>query len=188
MIETRRQLLATMGLGVATLALPRGARAQKKYDPGASDSEIKIGNTMPYSGPLSSAGSVFGGCSTAFFKMINAEGGINGHRINFISYDDAYSPPKTVEQTRKLVESDRVLFIFAGAGTPTQSAVLKYMNKKKYRSYSSFRVPTSLPTLSISRGRCRSLQTTRALAGSTPATSSPIILEPRSACFIRTTI
>ena len=131
MNQTRRQLLTTMGLGGAALALPRGARAQKKYDPGASDTEIKIGNTMPYSSPLSSAGTVFGGCLTAFFKMINAEGGINGRRINFISYDDAYSPPKTVEQTRKLVESDRVLFIFCGAGTPTQSAVLKYMNEKK---------------------------------------------------------
>jgi branched-chain amino acid transport system substrate-binding protein len=120
-----------MGLGGAALALPRAARAQKKYDPGASDTEIKIGNTVPYSGPGSSFGTVFGGCSTAFFNMINAEGGINGRRISYISYDDAYSPPKTVEQTRKLVENDRVLFIFFGAGTPTQSAVLKYMNEKK---------------------------------------------------------
>src|SRR5215472_7459769 len=131
MNQTRRQLLTKMGLGGAALVLPRSARAQKRYDPGASDTEIKIGNTVPYSGPGSSFGTVFGGCSSAFFKMINAEGGINGRRINYISYDDAYSPPKTVEQTRKLVESDRVLFIFFGAGTPTQSAVLKYMNEKK---------------------------------------------------------
>jgi ABC-type branched-subunit amino acid transport system substrate-binding protein len=107
MNQTRRRLLATMGLGGAALALPQGARAQKKYAPGASDTEIKIGNTTSYSGPLSSAGTVLGGCLTAFFKMVNAEGGINGRRINFISYDDAYSPPKTVEQTRKLVERGR---------------------------------------------------------------------------------
>jgi ABC-type branched-subunit amino acid transport system substrate-binding protein len=131
MIETRRRLLATMGLGGAALVLPQGARAQKKYDPGASDSEIKIGNTTAYSGPGSSFGTAFGGCLTAFFKMINAAGGINGRRINLISYDDAYSPPKTVEQTRKLVESDHVLFVFFGVGTPTQSAVLKYMNEEK---------------------------------------------------------
>jgi branched-chain amino acid transport system substrate-binding protein len=129
MNQTRRQLLTTMG--GAALVLPRGARAQKKYDPGASDTEIRIGNTTAYSGPDSPGGTVFGRCFTAFFKMINAEGGINGRRINFISYDDAYSPPKTVEQTRKLVESDRVLFIFSGTGTPTQSAVLNYMNENK---------------------------------------------------------
>jgi branched-chain amino acid transport system substrate-binding protein len=131
MNQTRRQLLETMGFGGATLLLPRAARAQKKYDPGASDTEIKIGNTTAYSGPLSSLGTVFGGCQTAFFKMINAEGGVNGRRIRFISYDDAYSPPKTVEQTRRLVESDRVLCIFFGLGTPTQNAVLKYINEKK---------------------------------------------------------
>ena len=130
MDQTRRRLLATMGLGGAALALPRVARAQKKYDPGATDTEIKIGSTKPYTGPLASLGTS-GRCQTAFFNMINAEGGINGRKITFISYDDAYSPPKTVEQTRKLVESDRVLFIFNGIGTPTNTAIHKYMNQMK---------------------------------------------------------
>jgi branched-chain amino acid transport system substrate-binding protein len=130
MNQTRRQLLATIGLGGAALVLPRGARAQKKYDPGASDAEIKIGHTCPYSGPLASDGT-YGRCHAAFFRMINAEGGINGRKIKFVSYDDAYSPAKTVEQTRKLVEDELVLLIFNGAGTPTQSAVQKYMNEKK---------------------------------------------------------
>jgi branched-chain amino acid transport system substrate-binding protein len=104
--------------------------AQKKYDTGASDTEIKIGNIMPYSGPASAYG-VIGKTEEAYFKKINAEGGINGRKINFISYDDAYSPPKTVEQARKLVESDEVLLIFNSLGTPPNSAIQKYMNSKK---------------------------------------------------------
>jgi ABC-type branched-subunit amino acid transport system substrate-binding protein len=130
MNQARRRLLTTMGLGGASLLLPRAAGGQKKYDPGASDTEINIGNTMPYSGPLASIGTE-GRCEAAFFRMVNSQGGINGRKINYISYDDGYSPPKTVEQTRKLVESDRVLLIFHGAGTPTQNAVRKYMNEKK---------------------------------------------------------
>jgi branched-chain amino acid transport system substrate-binding protein len=106
------------------------AFAQKKYDPGASETEIKIGNIMPYSGPASSYG-VIGKTEEAYFNKINAEGGINGRKINFISYDDGYSPPKTVEQARKLVESDEVLFIFNSLGTPPNSAIQKYMNSKK---------------------------------------------------------
>ncbi len=106
------------------------AFAQKKYDTGASDTEIKIGNIMPYSGPASAYG-VIGKTEAAYFKMINDQGGINGRKINFISYDDAYSPPKTVEQARKLVESDEVLFIFNSLGTPPNSAIHKYMNAKK---------------------------------------------------------
>ena len=106
------------------------ANAQKKYDPGASDTEIKIGNIMPYSGPASSYG-VIGKTEAAYFNMINAEGGINGRKINFISYDDAYSPPKAIEQARKLVESDEVLLIFQSLGTPSNSAIQKYMNAKK---------------------------------------------------------
>ena len=94
------------------------------------DTEIKIGNIMPYSGPASSAG-VMGKTEAAYFNKINAEGGINGRRINFISYDDAYSSPKTVEQARKLVESDGVLLIFNSLGTPTNTAIHKYMNDKK---------------------------------------------------------
>jgi branched-chain amino acid transport system substrate-binding protein len=107
-----------------------GALAQKKYDVGATDTEIKIGNIMPYSGPASAYG-VIGKTEAAYFKMINDAGGINGRKINFISYDDAYSPPKTVEQARKLVESDEVLFIFNSLGTPSNSAIHKYMNSKK---------------------------------------------------------
>src|SRR5438045_4971352 len=106
------------------------AAAQKKYDPGVSDTEIKLGNIMPYSGPLS-AYALIGRTQDAFFKRLNAEGGINGRKINFISYDDAFSPAKTVEQARKLVESDEVLLIFQSLGTPTNNAIQKYMNEKK---------------------------------------------------------
>ncbi len=116
-------------LAVAALS-SSGALAQKKYDVGATDTEIKIGNIMPYSGPASAYG-VIGKTEDAYFKKINAEGGINGRKINFISYDDGYSPPKTVEQARKLVESDEVLFIFNSLGTPPNSAIQKYMNMKK---------------------------------------------------------
>jgi branched-chain amino acid transport system substrate-binding protein len=111
-------------------ATSTGASAQKKYDVGATDTEIKIGNIMPYSGPASAYG-VIGKTEQAYFNKINAEGGINGRKINFVSYDDGYSPPKTVEQARKLVESDEVLFIFNSLGTPPNSAIQKYMNQKK---------------------------------------------------------
>ncbi len=106
------------------------AFAQKAYGPGATDTEIKIGNIMPYSGPASAYG-VIGKAEAAFFRMINDKGGINGRRINFISYDDSYSPPKAVEQARKLVESDNVLLIFNPLGTPSNSAIQKYMNDQK---------------------------------------------------------
>jgi branched-chain amino acid transport system substrate-binding protein len=108
----------------------QGALAQKKYDTGASDTEIKIGNVEAYSGPASAYG-VIGKTEEAYFKMINDAGGINGRKINWISYDDGYSPPKTVEQTRKLIESDEVFLIFNALGTPTQNAVQKYQNAKK---------------------------------------------------------
>ncbi|MGB3487232.1 MAG: ABC transporter substrate-binding protein [Xanthobacteraceae bacterium] len=118
-------------ISAAALLLSAGsALAQKKYDTGASDTEIKIGNIEAYSGPASAYG-IIGKTEEAYFKMINDQGGIKGRKINFITYDDGYSPPKTVEQTRKLVESDEVLFIFNPLGTPTQSAVHKYMNAKK---------------------------------------------------------
>jgi ABC-type branched-subunit amino acid transport system substrate-binding protein len=104
--------------------------AQKKYDTGATDTEIKIGNIMPYSGPASAYG-VIGRTEAAYFKKINDAGGINGRKINFISYDDGYSPPKAVEQARKLVESDEVLLVFNSLGTPSNSAIQKYMNAKK---------------------------------------------------------
>jgi branched-chain amino acid transport system substrate-binding protein len=123
--------LGAFSAALALLAVTSSASlAQKKYDIGATDSEIKIGNIMPYSGPASAYG-VIGQTEAAYFKKINAEGGINGRKINFISYDDGYSPPKTVEQARKLVESDEVLFIFNPLGTPPNSAIQKYMNSKK---------------------------------------------------------
>lgn len=106
------------------------ALAQKKYDPGATDTEIKIGNTLAYSGP-GSAYSVIARTQAAYFKKINDEGGINGRKINYISYDDATSPPKTLEQTRKLVESDEVLLMFNPLGTPNNAATQKYLNLKK---------------------------------------------------------
>jgi ABC-type branched-subunit amino acid transport system substrate-binding protein len=123
----RRMLSASVALAIVG-STP--AMAQKKYDVGATDTEIKIGNIMPYSGPLSAYG-VIGETEAAYMKMINDQGGINGRKINFISYDDTYSPPKTVEQARRLVESDEVLLIFHALGTPTNSAIHKYMNIKK---------------------------------------------------------
>src|SRR6266852_1270836 len=118
---------AALLAGAALAAAP--AAAQKKYDTGATDTEIKIGNTNPYSGPASAYG-VIGKTITAYLNKINAEGGINGRKINFISYDDGYSPPKTVEQVSKLVESDQVLFLFNTLGTPTNTAIHKYVNQK----------------------------------------------------------
>ena len=123
--------LATLSAAIAVIAATgTGAIAQKKYDTGATDTEIKIGNIMPYSGPASAYG-VIGKTQAAYFNKINAEGGINGRKINFVSYDDGYSPPKAVEQARKLVESDEVLLIFNSLGTPSNSAIQKYMNEKK---------------------------------------------------------
>jgi branched-chain amino acid transport system substrate-binding protein len=126
----RDRLQALSATIILLAATSTGAIAQKKYDTGATDTEIKIGNIMPYSGPASAYG-VIGKTEAAYFKKINAEGGINGRKIKFISYDDAYSPPKAVEQARKLVESDEVLFIFNPLGTPSNSAIQKYMNEKK---------------------------------------------------------
>ena len=123
--------LAVFGAALALVATSGSAAlAQKKYDTGASDTEIKIGNIMPYSGPASAYG-IIGRTEAAYFKKINDAGGINGRKINFISYDDAYSPPKAVEQARKLVESDEVLLVFNSLGTPSNSAIQKYMNSKK---------------------------------------------------------
>jgi branched-chain amino acid transport system substrate-binding protein len=114
-----------------TMLLPLSpAEAQKSYDVGANDAEIRIGNIMPYSGPASAFG-VIGKTEAAYFDKINSEGGINGRKIKFISYDDAYSPPKAVEQVRKLVEQDEVLLIFNPLGTPSNSAIQKYLNQSK---------------------------------------------------------
>ena len=121
-------LLSATTLAVALSA--SSAYAQKKYDTGATDTEIKIGQTVPFSGPASAYSSI-GKAQAAYFKMINEQGGINGRKINLIQYDDAYSPPKAVEQVRKLVESDEVLLTFQIVGTPSNAAVQKYLNAKK---------------------------------------------------------
>jgi branched-chain amino acid transport system substrate-binding protein len=128
-VATSRLAIASAAF-IVLAASSSGALAQKKYDIGATDTEIKIGNIMPYSGPASAYG-VIGKTEEAYFRKINAEGGINGRKINFVSYDDGYSPPKTVEQARKLVESDEVLLIFNSLGTAMNSAIQKYMNAKK---------------------------------------------------------
>ncbi|MEZ0305356.1 MAG: ABC transporter substrate-binding protein [Hyphomicrobiaceae bacterium] len=130
MTQTTRRLLLT-GVGMLALALAAApASAQKKYDEGATDTEIKIGNTNPYSGNASAYGTI-GKTIDAYFKMVNEQGGINGRKVNFISYDDGYAPPKTVEMVRKLVEEDKVLFVFQTLGTPPNTAIHKYMNAKK---------------------------------------------------------
>ncbi len=115
---------------VGGLAMASVAAAEKQYGPGASNTEIKIGNTMPYSGPASAYG-IIGKTEAAYFAMINQQGGINGRKINFISRDDGYSPPKTVEQVRQLVEQDQVLFLFSTLGTPTNTAIHSYLNDNK---------------------------------------------------------
>jgi branched-chain amino acid transport system substrate-binding protein len=118
------------GAAVAIALSASSAYAQKKYDSGATDTEIKIGQTVPFSGPASAYASI-GKAQAAYFKMINEQGGVNGRKINLIQYDDAYSPPKAVEQVRKLVEDDEVLLTFQIIGTPSNAAVQKYLNAKK---------------------------------------------------------
>jgi branched-chain amino acid transport system substrate-binding protein len=125
-----RMKLASAITLLAALALAGPAAAQKKYSPGASDGTIKIGNTMPYSGPASAYGTI-GRVEAAYFKMINEQGGINGRKIDFVTLDDGYSPPKAVEQVRKLVEQDEVLLVFQPLGTPSNSAIQQYLNAKK---------------------------------------------------------
>ena len=117
-------------LAATALIAPGIALAQKAYGPGASDTEIKVGNFVPYSGPASAYG-IVGQVETAYARMLNDKGGINGRKITFLSYDDAYSPAKAVEQARKLVEGDEVLFLYQTLGTPSNTAVMKYLNQKK---------------------------------------------------------
>ena len=126
----RFQVAALLAAFSLCTAMSAPALAQKTDDSGANDTEIRIGNIMPYSGPASAYAAI-GKAEEAYFNKVNAEGGINGRKIKFISYDDAYSPPKTVEQARKLVESDNVLLIFGSLGTSTNGAIRKYMNEKK---------------------------------------------------------
>jgi branched-chain amino acid transport system substrate-binding protein len=123
----RREFISLLG---GTVVWSQTARAEKKYGPGVGDSEIKLGNIMPYSGPAS-AFSLVGKTIGAYFEKLNADGGIDGRKIRFISYDDGYSPPKTVEQARRLVEDDEVLLIFSSLGTATNNAIRKYMNARK---------------------------------------------------------
>ena len=127
----RKDLFGLAAGAALTIALSASsAYAQKKYDTGATDAEIKIGQTVPFSGPASAYATI-GKAQAAYIKMINDQGGVNGRKINLIQYDDAYSPPKAVEQVRKLVESDEVLLTFQILGTPSNAAVQKYLNSKK---------------------------------------------------------
>jgi ABC-type branched-subunit amino acid transport system substrate-binding protein len=135
-------LLLLSAFGVAT-----AAAADKQYGPGVSDTEIKIGNTNPYSGPASAYGTI-GRSEAAYFAMINDQGGINGRKINFISRDDGYSPPKTVEVVRQLVEQDHVLFLFQTLGTPPNIAIQGYLNDNK------------VPQLFVATGATRATQST----------------------------
>src|SRR5438067_9244443 len=133
MARINRRTLVASGTAFAlvpAIATPTIVRAQKKYDPGVTDKEIKLGHTNPYSGPLSAYG-VIGKGITAFWQMVNDGGGINGRKINFITYDDGFQPPKTVEMVRKLVEDDQVFAIYQLLGTPTNTVVQKYLNQKK---------------------------------------------------------
>jgi len=127
-MNKRHMILGSVAIAAATALTP--ALAQKKYDSGASDTEIKIGQTMPYSGPASAYGTI-GKIEAAYFRQLNDQGGINGRKINFISLDDGYSPPKTVEMVRKLVEQEEVLLLMGTLGTPPNSAIHKYVNSKK---------------------------------------------------------
>jgi ABC-type branched-subunit amino acid transport system substrate-binding protein len=128
---TRLTTIATFpALLFAAILASAPAFAQKRYGPGATDSEIKIGQTMPYSGPASAYG-VIGKAESAVFAKVNEEGGVNGRKIRLVSLDDGYSPPRTVEQTRKLVEQDQVLFIYQSLGTPPNTAIHKYLNARK---------------------------------------------------------
>ena len=125
-----KRMLTSVAVAVALSVIAVAAQAQKKYDTGATDTTIKIGQTMPYSGPASAYGTI-GKAEAAYFKMINEQGGINGRKIEFVSVDDGYAPPKTVEMTRRLVEQDEVLFLYGQLGTPPNSAIHKYVNSKK---------------------------------------------------------
>jgi len=131
LIIGKRTIVAGLCIAsVLSIATAFPALAEKKYSRGASDTEIVVGNFVPYSGPASAYG-VVGKTAAAYFRMINDQGGVNGRKIRFLSYDDAYSPPKAVEQTRKLVESDGILALFGTVGTPSNTAIMKYMNAKK---------------------------------------------------------
>jgi branched-chain amino acid transport system substrate-binding protein len=130
MLHLSRRLLIAGAALLSVAVTATSASAQKKYDEGASDTEIRIGHTGPYSGPASAYGTI-GKAIAAYFNKVNAEGGLNGRKINFITYDDGYSPAKTREMVTKLVEVDKVLFVFNTLGTPSNTAIQKYLNEKK---------------------------------------------------------
>jgi branched-chain amino acid transport system substrate-binding protein len=148
MRRNRWYVVATIALSITVAASSAGA--QKKYDPGASDTEIKVGQTIAYSGPASSFGTI-GRTISAYYRMVNERGGVNGRKITFISVDDGYSPPKTVEQTRMLVEQEQVLAIVGSLGTPTNASVQRYLNDRKvpqlflFTGASRFRDPKTYP-------------------------------------------
>jgi branched-chain amino acid transport system substrate-binding protein len=127
-LRRRSQTIAALLGALALATLP--AKAEKKYDSGATDTEIKIGHINPYSGPASAYGAI-GKAISGYFDMLNAEGGVNGRKIKFITLDDGYSPPKAVEQARRLVEQDQVLLVFQSLGTPSNTAIQRYLNEKK---------------------------------------------------------
>ena len=184
-------LLARLVLVFAAIPLvlaSAGAIAEKKYGPGASDTEIKVGNTNPYSGPASAYGTI-GRAEAAYFAMINDQGGVNGRKINFITLDDGYSPPKTVEQTRKLVEQDQVLLLFAPLGTPPNTAIHRYMNAKQGTAHlprAPARPNGAIPR--TSHGPSASIRTTRRKRASTLNTCSRKRRTRRWRSSTRTTI
>ena len=167
MRRTPLLLALVLALGMAAVStVPAGAQTVV----GVTATEIKIGNTNPYSGPASAYGTI-GKTIAAYFKKVNDEGGINGRKINFITYDDAYTPPKTVEMVRKLVEQDQVAALFQTLGTPTNTAIHKYVNQQRCRTSSWPPAPPSGTTRSTSRGPWATSPTTRPRAASTRSTS-----------------
>jgi branched-chain amino acid transport system substrate-binding protein len=179
---TRRFLLQSAATAAYSAQGFRRARAENA--PGITATEIKFGQTIPLSGPAS-AYSVVGRAEAAYFRMINEQGGVNGRKLNFLDVDDGYSPPKTVEETRRLVEEEGVAFLFNSVGTAAQLAVRPYLNEKKVRS--CFR-PSGSSTPNIIRGRCRSFSFTRPKPPSTRITPCRRSLRRRLRSSIRTTI
>ena len=168
-MTAKRALLA--GLPAVGLAIATGlAFAAGQYGPGASDSEIKLGNTMPYSGPASAYGTI-GKAEAAYFAMINEQGGVNGRKIDFISRDDSYSPPKAVEAVRQLVEQDQVLALFQPLGTPSNSAIQGYLNDNKVPQLFVPPAPANGTIPSAFPGRSAGSPAIRSRRASTPATS-----------------
>jgi branched-chain amino acid transport system substrate-binding protein len=167
--QRRRFVLGT--LAASTLAHASQAWAQKKYDPGASDTEIVLGMPMPLSGPVSGF-AIIGKVAEAYFKKLNADGGINGRKVRIVVYDDQYSPPKMMEVVRRMVEQDQVLAVFSSIGTGANIAVQRYMNTKKVPQLCCKAAPVTSTTRRRAPGRRRCSAATRARAASSRATSS----------------